>query len=199
VEGGWLASYIALWVLTVALAVLTLSQFRLIGLLYQRIGPGVARSLADGPEIGSKLDGLHGLTLQGVSWQRRLPAARDVLLVFMSPQCQTCDELMPHVKDFVARHRQQIDVLLVSVLGDLGMNQAYVRFAQLAALDYIIGPQLADALDIAATPYTLKVTRDGVIVAKGITNNYEHLVSFLAPSVGAELQEEVRHARATQS
>ncbi len=198
-EGGWLASYVVLWILTVALALLALSHSRLLGVLYQRVGPGVARPLSDGPEIGSKLDEIGAITLAGDSWVLKFPARRDLLAIFVSPQCQTCNELMPHVRDFVARNGERTDVALISVLRDLDMNQAYVRFAKLANVNYVIGNRLADQLEIAVTPYAVRITAEGVVAAKGVANNYEHLASFLAPALAspaeAELSERITEVR----
>lgn len=184
-EGGWLASYIALWIVTVALCVLALSHSRLIGLLYERLGPGVARALADGPDVGTSLSELSGVTLSGETWRRRFPGGRAYLLIFVSPQCQACNELMPHARDFAARHGRSTDVVLMSVLGDLGMNVAYARFSRLDEVEYVVANRLADTLRIAATPYALRISPEGTVEAKGVVNNYEHLSSFLAPQAGA--------------
>jgi methylamine dehydrogenase accessory protein MauD len=160
------------------LGLLALSLSRLLGLVYQRLGPGIARPLAEGPDVGSSIEEIKGTTVWGEPWLREFPSNRDSLLVFVSPQCLACNELMPHVHDFLEQHGSMADVVLVSVLGDLEMNRAYLRFAKLDKVSYLVGDRFAAKLEIAATPYALKVERTGRIAAKGVVNHFEHLVSL---------------------
>src|SRR4051794_9991218 len=84
-EGAWLVSYLALWLLTVILGVVVLAHSRLLGLLHYRLGPSGARPLADGPELGSTVTHLEGRTLDGTAWSYSFPSPREVLVVFVSP------------------------------------------------------------------------------------------------------------------
>src|SRR5262249_20136259 len=142
-----------------------------------RFGPGVARPLADGPKLGTQLERLIGQQLDGAVWSQTFPASKDMLLVFISPQCPTCNELLPHVKDFPRAHRN-IDVVLISTMEHMAMNHAYVAFRQLERLPYVIGAKLADELEIDGTPYALHLDRAGIVTAKGLVNHYEHLLSL---------------------
>jgi methylamine dehydrogenase accessory protein MauD len=178
VEGAWLASYIVLWFLVVALSLLALSHSRLIGLLYRRLGPGIARPVAEGPAVGTRIEEIRAATLFGQPWIRRFPVEGDSLAVFVSPQCLACNELMPHVKDFLARFGSRVDLHLLSVLGDPAMNRAYIGFAGLDQVSYLIADRFAAQLQVPGTPYACKLDKDGVIVARGIVNHFEHLVSL---------------------
>jgi methylamine dehydrogenase accessory protein MauD len=180
-DGVWLISYLALWGLTLLLALAVLAHSRLLGLLHYRFGPAVARPMADGPAVGTRLDRLTGTTLDGAAWAHPFPAPADTLLVFVSPQCQTCNELLPHVTDF-ARTRPDVTLVLVSTLDHREMNRAYVAYRRLERVPYVIGAKLADELDIEGTPYALHLDRHGVVTAKGLVNNYEHLVSLFRPA-----------------
>jgi methylamine dehydrogenase accessory protein MauD len=186
-EGPWLISYLALWGLTVLLALVILAHSRLLGLLHHRFGPASARPLADGPRLGTKLEQVAGRHLDGTAWARAFPAERPLLLVFVSPQCQTCNSLLPHAKDF-ARAQAEIDLALVSLMDDRGMNEAYVEYGGLHKLRYVLGSRLARQLDVEGTPYAIHVDRQGVVTAKGLVNHYEHLLSLVQPpsSNGAE-------------
>ena len=189
-EGIWLASYLALWTLVILLGLVILVHSRLLGLLHHRIGPKGARALADGPALGARVDRLAARGLDGKPWVREFPAADDVVLVFISPQCETCNSLVPHLKDFVAVSRE-LTVVLVSTLDQMLMNHAYRSYAGLDGLTYLVGASLAADLRIEGTPYALYVDREGVVKAKGIVNNYEHLVSLkghfsLAPPDASE-------------
>jgi methylamine dehydrogenase accessory protein MauD len=177
-EVSWLVSYVVLWIVVVALGLLALSHSRLLGLLYQRIGPGIARPASDGPAVGTRIAEIEATTILGLPWVRRFPVETDSLAIFVSPQCLACNELMPHVKDFLNRFGARIDLLLLSVVGDPAMNRAYVDFAKLHDAPYLIADRFAAAVQVAGTPYGFKLNKDGVILSKGIVNHYEHLVSL---------------------
>lgn len=179
-EGAWLISYLALWGLTLVLGLVVLAHSRLLGLLHQRLGPGLARPMSDGPELGTRLDRLMGRRLDGTAWTYEFPAATETVLVFVSPQCQTCNELLPHVKDFVRAHRE-VALVLLSTLDHPAMNQAYVAYRGLERLPYVLAARLASELEIEGTPYAVFLDRQGVVTAKGLVNNYEHLVSLRRP------------------
>jgi methylamine dehydrogenase accessory protein MauD len=176
-EGFWLISYLALWTLTLLLAVVILAHSRLLGLLHHRFGPARARPLADGPKLGARLKRLSGRRVDGSAWAHTFPAEADLIVVFISPQCQTCNELMPHAKDFVRAH-PDVPLVLLSTLGDLAMNRAYVGFLRLERLTYVVAPQAAGELNVEGTPYALHLDREGTVTAKGLVNAYEQLVSL---------------------
>lgn len=177
-EGIWLGSYIALWVVVVALGLVVLSHSRLLGLMYQRIGPGVARPLPEGPDVGKRIEEIQAMTLLGQPWSRQFPIGNESMLIFVSPQCQACSELVPHVKDFLNRLGAEADVHLLSVLKDPGMNRAYVEYAKLHNAPYLIADAFARQIQVGATPYGFKLDKNGVILAKGVVNHFEHLASL---------------------
>jgi methylamine dehydrogenase accessory protein MauD len=118
--------------------------------------------------------------LDGSPWDYSFPASTDLLLVFISPQCATCNELMPHVRD-LARTHSDLDLVLMSTMDDLEMNRAYANFARLGKLTYLLAGEAAARLDIEGTPYAIHLDPQGVVTAKGLVNNYEHLLSLRRP------------------
>lgn len=178
-EGYWLISYILLWLLVLCLAAVILAHSRLLGILHYRFGPSHAKPLADGPDLGTRLKDLAVERFDGSIWRWPFPAQQELLLVFISPQCQTCDLLVPHVKDLAGTHRD-IQVTLMSTLEDSGMNHAFISYRNLSGFTYVNGVRLAHEFSIEGTPYALWADRDGVVQAKGLANQYEHLESLLA-------------------
>lgn len=175
-EGGWLISYVVLWVLTLLLAAVTLAHSRLLGLLNYRVGPAAARPLADGPEIGSTLRRISGARPNGEAWTMNFPAPHDLILIFISPQCSACNETLPHVKDF--SRAASPPVALMSIIDDPGMNRAYIAYQKLEKLNYVSNEKLSDELNIEAVPYALYLSEQGEILAKGVVNNYENLAGL---------------------
>lgn len=179
-EGVWLISYLVLWGVTLLLALVVLAHSRLLGLLHHRFGPAHARPMADGPPLGTQIERLTARRLDGSAWDYSFPAPTDLLLVFVSPQCATCNELMPHVCD-LARSHSDLDLVLMSTMDDLEMNRAYARFARVGKLTYLLAGETASRLDIEGTPYAIHLDPQGVVTAKGLVNNYEHLLSLRRP------------------
>jgi hypothetical protein len=140
------------------------------------VGPAGAKPLADGPAVGARVTRLSGtLLLDRSPWQAKFPRTGDLLLVFVSPQCETCNSLIPHVTDFL-RHHRAIDVQLISTIDDVPLNRAYVAYKKIKSLPYVLGEEMARELDIQGVPYGLRIDRGGVVRAKGIVNNFENLV-----------------------
>jgi methylamine dehydrogenase accessory protein MauD len=161
----------------VCLGLVVLAHSRLLGLLHQRLGPAGARPLADGPALGAKLDRLDARRLDGSPWSADFPAETGMILVFISPQCQTCNALMPHVQDFV-RTQPDVPLTLVSTIDDAAMNRAYIAYRRLEDLPYILGEKMSAGLDIEGTPYALYVSQDGLVLGKGIVNTFENLMGL---------------------
>ncbi|MGI8638680.1 MAG: hypothetical protein ACR2MG_01825 [Pyrinomonadaceae bacterium] len=173
-EGGWLISYIVLWAITLLLVIVVLAHSRLLGLLHYRFGPAAARPLADGPDIGTKLKEISGINVNSEKWAMSFPADSELVLVFVSPQCSTCNALLPHISDF-SRAESSIKVVLMSTIDDVGMNRAYVGYRNLEKMTYIFNEKLSEELNIEATPYALYINKKGEVAAKGLVNNYENL------------------------
>ena len=200
-EGYWLISYVALWLVTIVLGIVVLAHSRLIGLLHHRLAPSAAKTLADGPEIGARVPDLSGRRLDGARWTLSFPSERPVLMLFISPLCELCNELAPHALDFAAAHRD-VALVLLSTLEDAGMNRAFVRYRRLGPLVYCIAPALADQLSISGTPYAVLVSPQGVAVRKGLVNHYEHLRSLIAAEPEEARQErnqEVDHVELSEN
>ena len=173
-ETGWLISYVILWAITILLVVVVLAHSRLLGLLHYRFGPAAARPLADGPDIGTQIKEIFGLNVNNERWSMNFPAKMELVLIFISPQCSTCNEILPHIADF-ALTEKSLNVVLMSIIDDVGMNRAYVAYKNLDKMTYLINEKLSDELNIEAIPYALYLNTEGILVAKGLVNNYENL------------------------
>lgn len=174
---GYLIALIVQGVLLICLALVVLAHSRLLGLLHMRLGPAGARPLADGPTIGTSIDKLQGKRLDEAAWTLDFPRTGDTIFVFISPQCETCNALIPHVRDYL-RMRDALPLYLVSTLDYFPMNRAYVAYRGIGDLPYVLGEVMAGDLSIEATPYALRIDAMGIVRAKGIVNNYENLVIF---------------------
>jgi hypothetical protein len=73
-----------------------------------------------------------------------------------------------------------MDVVLVSVAGDVDENRRFVKKYGLRRLPFVMASDAASFYSILGTPYSILVSGRGTVEAKGITNHIEHLESLLA-------------------
>lgn len=174
-EGWWIVSYVVLWVLVAALAGLLISLLRLVGALYERVGPTGAAVLDDGPEVGDEI-GPELADLLGAG-DRRATAA-GTLLVFLSPDCRSCDELLPGLTAYARRVRDEARVGAVSTAGGAAANRRFEDVFLHEPVTFRAAPEAARRLGVDTTPYALWVDEEGVVRAKGVVNHMEHLESL---------------------
>jgi len=177
-EGIWLVSYIALWVVVLVLGWLTLSLLRLVGQLHQRLGPSGAAVLGGGPDIGERLTDLmdaHKIVDQALLG---FPKKRDSLLVFVSPSCPACEELIKSLIPFSRREKKDLEVVMVSGSNKPQPNNRFSAMVQKSDIAFMVSPPLAIAARIGITPYGLWLDQEGTVHAKGIVNHSEHLDSL---------------------
>jgi methylamine dehydrogenase accessory protein MauD len=176
--GIWLVSYVVLWLVVLALVVMVLSLARLVGRLHQRIGPVGAFVTDQGPEVGETFaDSLAGIV--STDPDLAFPREKDLLLVFVAPDCRTCADLLRDLRPFAVRLRGRLDVRLVSTVSDLEDNAEFATRARRSGLTFQAHPRLAEALAIRSTPYGIWIDERGTVSAKGLLNHTEHLESLL--------------------
>ncbi|HET8580135.1 MAG TPA: thioredoxin-like domain-containing protein [Nitrospiraceae bacterium] len=194
--GMWLASYVALWIVVAVLVMAVLVFARQIGLLHRRLPPLGARMENAGPEIGTEPPPVTGLTTEGRPVRLGHVGGKRSLLVFVSPTCEVCRDLAPAVRSLERSERSRLDLLLVSIRGNATENRSFIRQHKLDDVPLIVSPELGDEYRIPSTPYAVLVDRDGLVRAKGIVNNLEHLESLLnAAEMGHPSVESLIHAR----
>jgi methylamine dehydrogenase accessory protein MauD len=171
--GIWLASYVILWGVVIALGVLLTMTLRLVGVLHHRLGPTGALIVDEGPRLDASLVAELATSVPAL----RFPRERDVLMVFLSDRCPSCLNLMDSLIAFSRRNAGSVDVLLLPAGGGLREDGPIATHA--AGLRLVPEPSLAKALQIAITPFGVWVDRAGITRGKGIVNHIEHLDSLL--------------------
>lgn len=179
-SGVWLASYIVLWVLVLLLAFLLAGALRQLGLLQLRLGDDPGALITDtGLERGAPVPDFTALDAesgQPVSLSD-LPAVPR-MLVFASPGCLSCRELMPGLNE-VRKTRGEWDFLVVC-RGDLESCRAFGRMNRLEA------PMLVDTTGqiekdylVTLTPFAYVIDHEGRVVIRGVANDWRQLESLL--------------------
>lgn len=194
----WLSSYLCLWILVVFLLLAVFTLARQIGLLHRRLPPFGAMMTNDGPEVGARAPELEAVDLRGRPAELGRNQGKKTLLLFVSPMCDACAELAPAVRRIWKSERQSLQVVIVSLNDDEAANQRFAARYKLRDLPYVMSRKVAVDYRILSAPYGLLIDQHGVIRAKGVVNNLEHLESLLnAGELGHSSQEsllQMQHA-----
>ncbi len=175
-SGIWLASYIALWAVVLFQGVVIFVLLRQLGVIYLGTAQGVAN---DGLDVGKdapdfSLNGLDGEPLSLASFR-----GTPVVLIFGSPTCAPCRGLIPDLNAFARDRAAELRVLFLSRSDD----EATRRFATEENIEVPIAAHhdedLPNKYEARVTPFGFLVDDNGVIRAKGLANNREHLEILL--------------------
>lgn len=184
-SGWWLISYVVLWALVVALALLTLALARQIGTLHLRLGPRGALELdEEGPPLDEALEPVEAPDVDGRPLSIGGPGEAQLLL-FVSPGCPVCREVLPSLR--VAARVGGMRPVVVSEADDPREVLPHVNGAPV-----VLGAEVTRAYSVPGTPYAVALDRLGVVRAKGTINNLEQLEG-LVDTARRRLQEAPAH------
>ncbi|MCG8349567.1 MAG: redoxin family protein [Chloroflexales bacterium] len=173
-----LVSYLILWVIVLGQMLILLALARQIGILHKRLAPNGARMTNVGLALGQEAPKFQELDIHQRQTTLGNERSKSTLLVFVSPGCSACSDLMPAIRT-IARMEQQVEVVIISLLQDEEINQDFVIRYKLHNLSYIIAPHLAQTYQVTTSPYAILVDSKGKVYTKGLVNHLEHLESLL--------------------
>lgn len=177
----WMASYILLWGIVIVLAFMVMGLLRQLGLIQLRMGiePGVLIT-PEGLERGVEAPDFEAIDVQT---QRliRLDQFRGkrVVLLFLSPNCLACRELIPHFNEVARAEQGKIEVLAVcygaeSVCGEFA-RQFHVHPTLVADPTNAI----AARYQVRVTPFAFLIDEYGLVLIRGIINSWPQLEALL--------------------
>ena len=171
-SGPWLASYIALWAVVLFQGFAIFVLLRQLGLMYLGTAQGVAR---DGIAAGERAPDFTVTGLDGAQLSLAALLGRPLLLVFGSPSCGPCKGLIPDLNVFARERRDELGVLLLS-RGTVEDSRSFAE-ATGAQVPVAVHPDesLPDRYKTRVTPFAFLIDAEGIVRAKGLANNREHL------------------------
>ena len=170
-RGWWLASYVALWGLVIALSVLLLALARQVGVLHLRLGPRGALEVDDeGPPLGEGPAPVDATTIDGANVTIGGPGEPQ-LLFFVSPGCPVCRQVLPSLAP-AARAADMAPIAVVDV-DESATREAYGHSNP--GVPIVAAPELAETYAVPGTPYAVVLDAIGVVRAKGTVNNLEQI------------------------
>jgi methylamine dehydrogenase accessory protein MauD len=188
-----ITSQVLLWIAVVALSLIVLALARQIGVLHERIAPVGALKVDTGPAVGDKAPVFTLPTVGGALAHigQALEEGRAQLLLFVSPDCPVCKNLIPVAKAFAQYER--LDVLFVSD-GELAAQRRLIERFGLSPGAFVNSAEVGMRFGVGKLPYAVLIDDGGIVAASGLVNSREHLESLVVakqmgvPSVQAYLR-----------
>lgn len=180
-SGVWLASYLVLWLVVLVLAFLLAGSLRQLGLLQLRLGDDPGALITDsGLERGVQAPefvAAHSETEEPVSLYELPQVPR--LLVFASPGCLSCRELIPGLNEVRKTRSGEFDFLVIC-RGDIESCRSFGRMNRLEAPMVIdTNGQIEKDYMVALTPFAYLLDHEGRVVIRGVANDWRQLESLL--------------------
>src|SRR5690348_17097636 len=115
-----IVSQILSWVVILGMGLALVALARQVGVLHARLAPAGALMTGKGPAVGEPAPVLDAATLDGapVAIGKSLAKGRMQLLLFVSPHCPLCKDLIPIARNFAKT--EKLDIVFV---GDDDINE----------------------------------------------------------------------------
>jgi len=182
----WAASYIALWIVVLALCVIVVALARQIGTLHLRLGPRGALEMDDeGPPLGDAPPPRDARDLEGPEVSIGGPG-RAQLLLFVSPGCMVCGQVLPSLPVLARTHG--LEAIAISEEDEIEARRELGRYQDVTL---VAGGDLFSAYGVPGTPYAVVLDRLGVVRGKGTVNNLEQFEGLIATARRREREDEV--------
>lgn len=151
--GWWTVAFLTQWGLVLVLCVVVLALARQVGTLHLRLGPRGALEIdTEGPPLGEAPPPRPASTLDGGTVMVGGPGPSR-LVVFSSPTCPVCRDVLPAIPVAAAAAR-----MTALVLQDPAMERAF---------------------EVPGTPYVVVLDTLGIVRAKGTVNNLEQIEGLI--------------------
>lgn len=174
-HGWWAVSYVMLWVVVAALALLVVALARQIGTLHLRLGPrGALEVDGEGPPLGEAPEPLELRDLDGRPVIVGGPE-RPQLVLFVSPGCGVCRDVLPGIA--AAARAGSLEPIVVA---DAEEADARVLLQDLRVhAPFAASPEAVRSYGVPGTPYAVALDELGVVRAKGTVNTLEQLEGLI--------------------
>lgn len=167
-EGVWLVSYVALWIIVLGMGVLILLLYRQLGIMYLGSAEGVSR---DGLPKGTQAPDFNLTDQYGTPQRLTNYRGRPTLLLFGSPHCSPCRTLLPQLHEWAAAHPDVGVLWLNAASPEESLKFVSDTGATLPIVPYPPEGNLLDTYKVRVTPFSFLLDENGVIRAKGLVNS----------------------------
>jgi methylamine dehydrogenase accessory protein MauD len=173
-----IVSQILSWIVILGLGIALLALARQVGVLHVRLAPAGALLTGKGPVVGEPAPVLDVTTLDGTSLSigKSLAKGKMQLLLFVSPHCPLCKDLIPIAKNFA--RREKLDIVFI---GDDDVNEQRAMIARLdmTGIPFVNGALVGRTFHVDRLPHAVLIGDNGTLLSKGLVNSREHLESLV--------------------
>jgi methylamine dehydrogenase accessory protein MauD len=173
-----IVSQILSWVVILGLGLALLALARQVGVLHVRLAPAGALVTGKGPVVGEAAPVLDAVTLDGapIAVGKPLAKGRNQLLLFVSPNCPLCKDLIPIAKNFAKT--EKLDIVFVGD-DEAGEQRAMIARLDMGGLPFVNSSIVGRAFHVDRLPHAVLIGEDGTLLSKGLVNSREHLESLV--------------------
>ena len=173
-----IVSQILSWIVILGLGLALLALARQVGVLHVRLAPAGALLSGKGPVVGEPAPVLDAVTLDGaaVAIGKPLAKGRAQLLLFVSPHCPLCKDLIPIAKNFAKTER--LDIVFVGD-DEVSEQRAMVARLDMGSLPFVNSSIVGRAYHVDRLPHAALIGADGTLISKALVNSREHLESLV--------------------
>jgi len=170
-----IVSQILSWVVILGLGLALLALARQVGVLHVRLAPAGALLSGKGPVVGEAAPVLDALTMEGASIAIGKPGLKQLLL-FVSPHCPLCKELIPIAKNFAKT--EKLDIVFVGD-DDPDEQRDMIARLEMGSLPFVNSSIIGRSFHVDRLPHAVLIGADGILLSKGLVNSREHLESLV--------------------
>ncbi|MDO9475095.1 MAG: methylamine dehydrogenase accessory protein MauD [Pseudohongiella sp.] len=166
---------LALVVLVLIFAVIALA--RQIGILHTRLAPAGALMTTAGPKVGQQAPVLSLVDIKGAPLTIGGPTKKAKLLMFVSPTCPICKDLVPMAVSMAKS--EKLELVFGSDGGQTAKHEDYIKRMKIEDYPYVVSMDLGMKFEVGKLPYAVLLDEKGVLRSKGLVNSREHLESLV--------------------
>jgi len=195
-----IVSQILSWIVILGLGLALLALARQVGVLHVRLAPAGALLNSKGPVVGEPAPVLDAVTLDGapVAIGKSLTKGRNQLLLFVSPHCPLCKDLIPIARNFA--RTEKLDIVFVGD-DEVSEQRAMIARLEMGGLPFVNSSIVGRTFHVDRLPQAVLIGDDGTLLSKGLVNSREHLESLVtAHEMGvASVQDYLKQSQAPHS
>jgi methylamine dehydrogenase accessory protein MauD len=173
-----IVSQILSWVVILGLGLALLALARQVGVLHARLAPAGALMTGKGPAVGEPAPMLDAQTLEGapIAIGKPLATGRVQLLLFVSPHCPLCKDLIPIARNFAKTER--LDIVFVGD-DEIDEQRAMIARLDMGSLPFVNSSIVGRTFHVDRLPHAVLIGDTGTVLSKGLVNSREHLESLV--------------------
>jgi methylamine dehydrogenase accessory protein MauD len=173
-----IVSQILSWIVILGLGLALVALARQVGVLHVRLAPAGALVTGKGPAVGEPAPVLEATSLDGVPLTigTALARGRMQLLLFVSPHCPLCKDLIPIAKNFAKS--EKMDIIFIGD-DEVSEQRAMIARLDMGGMPFVNSSIIGRSFHVDRLPHAVVIGDTGIVLSKGLVNSREHLESLV--------------------